>query len=171
MKRAGHARFQAGNSTGSAAGAVSDERSTSCRSSDRLSRFGERAFIDPRVKGVFERDHQLDAFERAQSELLNRGAGPKIAAAGVLGDERRQRIRAVRHVLSFPATGNPLADQRSLELSRAFGARQRLLPARRARGEPSDDRQAARLAARTMASASVSGSRTSTACTRSVASA
>ena len=69
----GHDRFHAGKSTGSAGGAsLVAARSTSVRSWPTIARFGERAFVDARLERVLERDHQLDALERAEPELLER---------------------------------------------------------------------------------------------------
>ena len=33
---------------------------------------GERAFVEARLKCIFERDHQLDTLERTEPELLER---------------------------------------------------------------------------------------------------
>ena len=57
-----------------------------------LARLGERAFVDARLERVFERHHQLDALERAETELLDRRVRRHIVASRVLRDERRQRI-------------------------------------------------------------------------------
>ena len=72
MARAGHDRFHAGNSTGSA-GAASPAAlfSTSVSELGDASRFGKGAFVDARLEVVFERHHQLDALERAEAEFLD----------------------------------------------------------------------------------------------------
>ena len=49
-------------------------------------RLGEARFVDPRLEPILERHHQLDAFERAEAELLER----RVAA------RRRGRARTGR---------------------------------------------------------------------------
>ncbi len=91
--RAGHDRFHDGNSTGSAGVAIARGRRVHERPQLRdIACAGEGAFVDARLERVLERDHQLDALERAQPELLDRRARRDVGTAGVLRDERRELI-------------------------------------------------------------------------------
>ena len=134
-----------------------------------VARFGERAFVDARLKRVLERHHQLDALERAQPELLERRRRRQIVAARRTSRPAPRARRcpaaraAARRRRSSPSRGSPRAS--ACACLRCAAAR---APARPARAGSSGDRRAARSPARTTASASMPGSRTSTACTRSL---
>ncbi len=85
--------------------------------------------VDPRLEPVLERDHQLDAFERAQPELLERRGAADVAAAGEPADQRFERV-ALRRRQRLSAGIDPVADGRALQLLRPFGARAARFPAR-----------------------------------------
>ena len=162
-------RFHAGKSTGSAGGGVAVRRLFDQRSQlPTVARLGERALVDARLKRVLERDHQLDAIERAQPELLERRLrrqrrrGRRTSRPAPRARRRRPATRRRRARRSSPSRGSPRVS--ACACLRCAAAP---VPARRARAGSSDDRRAARSPPRTTASASAPGSSTSTACTRS----
>ena len=128
IARAGHERFQDGNSTGSlrgvsAAGARVEQRA---QLTD-VAGGGESAFVDRRLKGVLECHHQLDAIERTQAQLFDRRIGREIVAAGVLRQQRGQAVAACSHRARCAAGIHPVANDRSLEFARPLRPRQLLL--------------------------------------------
>ena len=56
--------------------------STSCLQIADARGFREPSLVDARLKPILERDHQLDAFERAESELLERRGAAHIRGRG-----------------------------------------------------------------------------------------
>ena len=74
---------------------------------------GEPRLVDPRLEPVFERDHQLDPFERRQAELLERGRAADVTAARVPADQRLERI-ALRHGQRLAAGLHPVANGRAV---------------------------------------------------------
>ena len=58
--------------------------------------FGEARFVDGCLKSIFERDHQLDALERAQAELLESRGPADLAAARKPRHESLERVLAGR---------------------------------------------------------------------------
>ena len=83
----------------------------------------ERGLVEGRLELLLERDHQLDALERAEPQLVDRGS----LADGAPGSERRDD-RLTGSPAGAPdgkrAGCDPVADLAPLQLSRAVGARQ-----------------------------------------------
>ena len=77
-----------------------------------------------RLKGIFERHHQLDALERAQAELVDRRGRREAATARVFFDERSECVGASNHVPRRAALFDPLTDGRAFQFARAFRAGQ-----------------------------------------------
>ncbi len=86
-------------------------------------RAGKCAFVDARLEFVFERHHQLDAFERTEPEFFDGRVRRDVFASRVPGDERRQRILARRRVLRRGAALHPLSNRGPFQFFRAFGPR------------------------------------------------
>ena len=61
----------------------------------------ETPLVDARLKAILERDHQLDAFERAQAELLEGGRSAKRAAVRE-SFEQAECVRRRRGALELP---------------------------------------------------------------------
>ena len=120
-------RFHDGNSTGSAGGGVAGRAPArrALRSCADVARAGERAFVDARLERVLERHHQLDAFERAQPELLERRRRRRRRRARRTSRPARPAIvGAGRTARRAAAALHPVANRRALQLARALGARQ-----------------------------------------------
>ena len=84
--------------------------STSVFSWPRSRAHRERALVDARFERVLERDHQLDALERAQPQLFERGRGRELRAARrVLRDERRHAIGRTWRSAPEPGRSTPTA--------------------------------------------------------------
>src|SRR5687768_16098594 len=83
----------------------------------------ETPLVDARLKAILERDHQLDAFERAQAELLEGGRSAERAA---VRESFEQGFVCVRRRRGGARTAglNPVTDRAALQFLRALGARQ-----------------------------------------------
>ena len=125
MARAGHDRFHDGNSTGSTGGVCpAGACSSRVRSCGDVARLRELAFVNRRLKGVLERDHQLHAVERAQAELFDRRIRRQIIAPGVLRNQRGQAIGAFLDEARRASLNDPVANDGPLQFPRPFGPRQ-----------------------------------------------
>ena len=133
---------------------------------ERLRASANLRFVDARLELILERDHQLDALERAQAQLLERrrAARRRGRARTSRAAPRPDRLPCAAHRLrarSPPSRGSPRASA-----SRAFGARQLAVRPDRDAANALMILQLQRSPSRTTASASAPGSSTSTACTR-----
>ena len=84
----------------------------------RCSRLGEPRLVDARLKAILERDHQLDALERAQAELLERRRRRSSVAAA--RESSRSALRASPPVgaAAAPAAGlHPVANRARVSAS------------------------------------------------------
>ena len=86
-------------------------------------RAGKCALVDARLEFVFERHHQLDAFERTEPEFFDGRVRRDILSSCVPGDQRRQRILARWSVLRSGAALHPVSNRCPFQLFRAFGPR------------------------------------------------
>ena len=104
--------------------------------------FGEGGLVNRPAESLLERDHQLDAFQRAEAQLVERRAAGHGASAGEL---RQQRLdaRSVRgRDGGGAARGHPVAHLLPLELPCALGPRQFTRSATTRCRESSGDRAA-----------------------------
>ena len=83
----------------------------------------ETPLVNACLKAILERDHQLDAFERAQAELLEGGRSAERAA---VRESFEQGFECVRRRRGGARTAglNPVTDRAALQFLRALGARQ-----------------------------------------------
>ena len=131
-------------------------------------RAGERAFVDARLERVLERDHQLDAIERTQPELLQRRLRREVVAAGIFRDQRRERIGAVLDESRRGAAAlHPVANRGAFQFPWCRRCAAAPLRARSTRAGSSDGRRAARWPRGPTASTSVPDRARATAWTRS----
>src|SRR5262245_2729565 len=79
----------------------------------------EARFVDRGLKSIFERHHQLDALERAQTGLLERRTSADFAAARKPSKESLERALASRCGW-FRAGDNPVANGAAPQLSSPF---------------------------------------------------
>src|SRR5437762_9382710 len=88
----------------------------------------EFRFVNSALQRFFERHHQFNAFERAESELVNGRRWLDRSARGeprhYRGDRRAAWLRTRCHrIPTVTITGEPLFQFAPLQLARAFGAR------------------------------------------------
>ena len=74
----------------------------------------ETPLVDARLKAILERDHQLDAFERAQAELLEGGRSAERAAVRESFEQGFECVAVAAGALELPRL-NPVTDRAALQ--------------------------------------------------------
>ena len=84
----------------------------------KIARCGERPFVEARLEGILDRDHQLHALQRAEAELFEGGLRREFPPPGVFSDERGKHVGARPHEARRSAFRRLVVPLKSRQLGR-----------------------------------------------------